>query len=571
MSGAETSTVAEERAVPPPSSAEQAGRGKKALFIGLTAVLLALAVEGLAHFYHFAAHGQVYRPGELGVVSDVQEQIAGQGVAHPYLGITSDWRHHPMNNMPPLLDNEQTLVVGMFGGSVAQQVRLEFRARLASFLREEGIDLLPVVIELVQGGGKQPQQVHALAYMLALGGEFDLVVNLDGYNDIVAPHYNVRRGVFPSFPHLWDKRVGATVADKALLGRVALLKRDQHRLKTLGESVLGLSATVGSFIKHRFEGLETEVRRANVALLGQIGDYDVESHGPRWGWVRRNYDASDEEDVRELAVEVWYQSSLLMATLSAAAGADYFHFLQPSQYIAGAKVLTAEEMNTAYLPGSSEKNYAATYPMLAQRGDALREAGVPFFDLTQTFAKVAETVYIDTCCHVNQRGVELLAGRMLDAVKPAVLERAADLAGSRESILDAARRPEYAELLVAEDHYDVYLRDGKWLVYRRRSCAEEDTRALFFLHTVPVDPLVLPEERNAAGYDNLDFSFAEYGTVMSDGSCVAQGWLPAYDIGRIRTGQYGASGRLWGVEFEMPKLPELPGIHLEQTGDQGPS
>ena len=554
-----------------PESYTEIGRGKKAVFIIMTVMLLALAVEGMAHLYHYAAHGRSYRVGELGVVSDVQAQIAGQGVAHPYFGITSDWRHHPLNNMPPLLDNEQTLVVGVFGGSVAQQVRLEFRARLASLLREEEIDLLPVVIELVQGGGKQPQQVHVLAYMLAHGGEFDLVVNLDGYNDIVAPHYNVRRGVFPSFPHLWDKRVGATAADKALLGRVALLKRDQRRFKTLSEGVLGLSATVGSFVRHRFEGLETEVRRANVALLEQIGDYDVESHGPRWGWFRRDYDAGDEEDVRELAVEVWYQSSRLMATLSAAAGADYFHFLQPSQYIAGAKVLTAEEMNTAYLPGWSEENYAATYPMLARRGDALRDAGVRFFDLTQTFAKVAETVYIDTCCHVNQRGVELLAGRMLDAVKPAVLERAADLAGSRESILDAARRPEYAELLVAEDHYDVYLRDGKWLVYRRQSCEDEDTRAHFFLHTVPVDPLMLPEERASAGYDNLDFAFAEAGAFMSDGSCVAQGWLPAYDVGRVRTGQYDAAGRLWSVEFEMPELPELPGIRIEPAGDQGPS
>ena len=571
MSGAETSTVAEGRAVPPPCSADQAGRGKKALFIGLTAVLLVLAVEGLAHFYHFAAHGQLYRPGELGVVSDVQEQIAGQGVAHPYLGITSDWPHHPLNNIPPLLENKKTLVAGIFGGSVAQQVRLEFQARLASFLREEGIDMLPIVVELAQGGGKQPQQVHALAYMLAHGGEFDLVVNLDGHNDISVPHYNVRRGVFPSFPHLWDKRVGATAADKSLLGRVALLKRDRQRLKTLSESVLGLSATVGNLVKRRFDYLETEILRTNKALLGQIGYYDVESHGPRWGWYRRGYEADVEQDVRNLAVDIWYQSSLLMATLSAAAGADYFHFLQPSQYIAGAKVLTAEEMSTAYLPGWSEKNYAATYPMLAQRGKALQEAGVRFFDLTQTFADVAETVYVDTCCHVNRRGNELLAARMLDAVKPAVLRRAADLAGSRKSILDAARRPEYAELLVAEDHYDIYLRDGKWLVYRRQSCAEEDMQALFFLHAVPVDPLMLPEERTAAGYDNLDFGFAEAGTFMSDGSCVAQGWLPAYDISRIRTGQYDASGRLWGVEFEMPKLPELPGIHIERTSDHGPS
>ena len=555
-------------ATPPVASRWRVGLGKKAFFVGLTAMLLALAVEGMAHLYYYAAHGELYRQGRFEAVSGVQAQIAGQGVAHPYLGITSDWPHHPLNNMPPLLSNEQTLVVGIFGGSAAQQVRLVFRAHLEAFLRDEGIDLLPVVIELARGGGKQPQQVHALAYMLALGGEFDLVVNLDGYNDIFAPHYNIRRGVFPSFPHLWDKRVGASAVDKALLGRVALLKRDQRRLKTLSEGVLGLSAAVGSFIGRRFEDLESEIQRANEVLLTQIGEYDVESHGPQWGWSRRHYEGDVEEEVRDLAVGVWYESSLLMATLSAAAGADYFHFLQPSQYIAGAKVLTAEEMNTAYLPGWSETNHAATYPLLARRGDALRQAGVRFFDLTQTFADVAETIYVDTCCHVNQRGNELLAARMLDAVKPAVLRRAADLAAARKSILDAAKRPAYPDLLLAEDHYDIHLRDGKWLVYRRQSCQDEDTQAAFFLHVVPVDSAMLPDDRAASGFDNLDFSFAEYGTLLSDGSCIAQAWLPAYDISRIRTGQYDASERLWGVEFEMPKLPELPGIHIEPTSDE---
>lgn len=551
-------------AIPPNRSVGRVGLGRRTLFIGLTAMLLVLAVEGMAHLYHYAAHGEVYGPERLQIAPGVQVRISRQGVAHPYFGITSRWHHHPLNNMPPLLDDEQTLVVGIFGGSVAQQVRPAFRAHLDAFLSAEGIDMLPVVIELAQGGGKQPQQVNALAYMLALGAEFDLVVNLDGHNDIAAPHYNIRRGVFPSFPHLWDKRVGATAADRSRLGSMVLLRRDQQRLKALSEGVLGLSATVGSFIRHRFESMETEILHANEALLEEMGSYDVESHGPRWGWVRRHYEADVEEEVRDLAVGVWHESSLLMATLSAAAGADYFHFLQPSQYIAGAKVLTAEELSTAYLPGSLQSIYAATYPMLAQRGEALREAGVRFFDLTRTFADVAETIYIDTCCHVNQRGNELLAARMLDAVKPVLLRRASNLAASRESTLDAARRPEHVELLVAEDHYDVHLRDGKWLVYRRQSCKDEDTQAHFFLHAVPVDSLALSEERASVGYDNLDFAFAEAGTFMSDGSCVALGWLPAYDIGRIRTGQYDASGRLWSVEFEMPQLPELPGIGTER-------
>ena len=40
---------------------------------------------------------------------------------------------------------------------------------------------------------------------------------------------------------------------------------------------------------------------------------------------------------------------------------------------------------------------------------AARAAGLPFDDLTMIFADVAETIYIDGCCHVNPVGSRLLA------------------------------------------------------------------------------------------------------------------------------------------------------------------
>jgi hypothetical protein len=51
----------------------------------------------------------------------------------------------------------------------------------------------------------------------------------------------------------------------------------------------------------------------------------------------------------------------------------------------------------------------AGYAALAAELPALRAAGVPFTDLTRVFADVAETVYVDDCCHVNRLGNELLA------------------------------------------------------------------------------------------------------------------------------------------------------------------
>ena len=543
------------------------GSVRRRIFVGLTVALVVLALEGIAHLFHYAAYGEFYARGQLGAESSQGHDSSGL-VTHPYFGYTTPAVHEPSNNMPPLLAHDSTLVVGLFGGSVARQVQHVFRERLAAFLAEEGSALAPVVVDLAQGGMKQPQQVHQLAYMLAAGAEFDLVVNLDGHNDLMGPHYNMQRGVFPSFPYMWDKRVGASEDDKLLLGRTVLLEHELNRLRKVGGGVLGLSATVGFVLRRNFEKLNRRILGLNQQLLGQRDQqYHLETHGPRWAWYEGDQE-QHEDTVRELAVQVWFRSSLVMANLAATAGADYFHFLQPSQYIAGSKPLTEEEMATAYKQDWSEINYAKSYPLVAEHGTELRQAGVAFCDLTQTFADVDETIYIDTCCHVNPRGTWMLATRMVDAIKPAVRRRAEALAEARESALAAARRPARPDVLVAEDYYDVHLRDGKWLVYRREACLLEDTEAWFFLHVTPRDLDMLPAERKPYGYDNLDFAFAHSGAFTADGACVAQAWLPGYQVARIRTGQLGTFGRVWEVEFDVPPEPEPAAIPpVANTGD----
>ena len=209
---------------------------------------------------------------------------------------------------------------------------------------------------------------------------------------------------------------------------------------------------------------------------------------------------------------------------------------------------------------------------MAKYGAELRQAGVSFFDLTQTFAEVDETIYIDTCCHVNPRGAWMLATRMVDAIKAAVRRRAEALAEARKSPLAVARRPVQPDVLVGEDYYDVHLRDGKWLVYRREACLREDTEASFFLHVTPRDLDMLPAERAPYGYDNLDFAFAHNGTYTADGACVAWVWLPGYEFTHVVTGQYGTFGRIWDVELDVPSQPEPAAIPTaENAGDEAPA
>jgi hypothetical protein len=60
--------------------------------------------------------------------------------------------------------------------------------------------------------------------------------------------------------------------------------------------------------------------------------------------------------------------------------------------------------------------------MLQRLGrEALQRRGVRFVDLTRLFEHETQSVYIDTCCHVNDRGNEMIVrevARQLAAALP---------------------------------------------------------------------------------------------------------------------------------------------------------
>ena len=96
--------------------------------------------------------------------------------------------------------------------------------------------------------------------------------------------------------------------------------------------------------------------------------------------------------------------------------------------------------------------------------------------------------------------------------------------------------------------FDLYIQDNQ-LTYLREPCAAADTAAGFFLHILPQDVAVLPQERQAAGFANLDFDFGRYGGSF-DGKCLAAVPLPDYPVKFLRTGQHiPGQGEVWAVEL----------------------
>ena len=169
----------------------------------------------------------------------------------------------------------------------------------------------------------------------------------------------------------------------------------------LGSPLRG-SWTLGLLWKVRDRLQQSEIRDLEQRLREFEPTPELTLTGPRAA-------ATPEQRSQQLA-DIWSGCSLLLDRLCRENDIAYFHFLQPNQYVAGSKPLSAAELDGAYDPKHFYGRWVPSgYPRLQAAAPALVEQGVRFHDLTTLFEGLEETLYVDDCCHVNERGNELIA------------------------------------------------------------------------------------------------------------------------------------------------------------------
>lgn len=309
------------------------------------------------------------------------------------------------------------LVVGVFGGSFASWVYLDARRVLEERLERDprlaGREV--VVLDTALGGYKQPQQLLALAYLEALGTQLDVVVNLDGFNEVVLPVLeNLPKGVALSYPRNWYLRTTEVQVGPVLrlIARVDALEARRTLAARLAQApVLRSSPTIHVLWRAADRALTRRIGRTEQALLRAKGeDRRFASTGPPTPTSERS------EVLRELVL-IWRDASLQMDRLARGNGSRYLHFLQPNQYLEGSKPIGRAERDAAVDDRSPFPELVREgYPLLQAAGRDLVAAGVEFHDLTGLFAGVEEPLYRDTCCHVNTAGSERVAAAVADAI-----------------------------------------------------------------------------------------------------------------------------------------------------------
>lgn len=319
---------------------------------------------------------------------------------------------------PPASASPDEVEVGLFGGSVATFLCAEGRAALLTELaKAPGFNKKKIALRcFALGGYKQPQQLMALAYLLALGRKLDIVINLDGFNEVALPFgENWPAGVFPFYPRGWSTLAEGIpdIERLRLVGSIVDLEERRVRLaRNFSRAPLRYSAICNllwqAFDRNLAARLSATQLRLQITRSSDRGHFV--GHGPR-----RDY-RSEGEFFQDLAAE-WKRSSFEMAHLCAGAGIHYYHFLQPNQYDEGSKPMGAAERRTAFKADHPyRKGVEKGYPLLAKAGGDLVAGGVKFYDARKVFAGITEPLYVDQCCHFNQTGNQILGAWMADRI-----------------------------------------------------------------------------------------------------------------------------------------------------------
>lgn len=481
----------------------------------------ALAIEAVAYILYGTAYGVFYGAGKVfraqqsptAESASWQERLGWR--VQPFSGFTTRWPSDERNIHPPRQSGD-AVVIGVFGGHFADEIARPLRRAVAQRLSEIGVDVEPVVVDLAVAGGRQPQQLMTAINQLAHGARFDIVVNLDGADDL-SPLDN--DGLLALAPEV----IGGTATAMEQYVAAEALREERRRILHAGQGWLGFSAAFGLTLRSRIDGLERDIREAD-ATAAKRGD----------SLRHRRREALTAHEYLFDAARLWYRSSAMMGRTAQAAGADYYHFLQPSQYIAGSKPLTERERVDAFNPENARGNrYATMYQVLVELGGEMTRNGVAFVDLTGAFRESDETLYAN-CCNLTARGRARLAEAIVPHIEPSVVAKDGAAGEPARNSSKAAA----SDILQARAHYDVYLRGAKHLVYKRDSCDDEDTSA-FFLHVLPRRADDLEGVAAEHGFDNMDFDFADGDGMRIGDRCIVERRLPDYEVEQIRTGQYG--------------------------------
>jgi hypothetical protein len=301
----------------------------------------------------------------------------------------------------PYVSKKDELVVGVFGGSVGQQ----FGQYLLKNV--DGVTKMKVCggdkkIKIINFGIVTQRQPQAFQIFQFYGDQLDMAIKLDGYNEM---RYFPDLGFPREYPTWYGLFFLLTQEKKDQLERIYSLHKLQHRIITLGEDFNFLKKSEMYFKLNMslLRSIQRFVRAAEVRL-------EELSVGP----IRPVYHFKNDES----SLRVWKKYTILQSVVANQFKVPLISVIQPSQYIEGSKIFSKEEKEIAIDSNIELQNLLRKHSnMLGSAIPDLKKAGVNLLDFRRVFANVSEPVFKDKCCHLNEKGNEIMTKIIFEKVR----------------------------------------------------------------------------------------------------------------------------------------------------------
>ena len=293
-------------------------------------------------------------------------------------------------------------VIGIFGGSVASDFSI-FQVQnkiLPQYLKQvPGLqDKEFVILSFATGGYKQPQQLLILNYFLALGQELDLVVNIDGFNEVALSNLNNKNQINLAMPSIQHISPLTSLANNSLsieaMQATIRIKENKTRINEGLESLQHCSlAACDALTSVYVQNLVNNYRKDVIAFEKERSKKQQDEEGSVI-FINKNKSILEDSAAFEQMAWNWAKSSIFMHKVLSASNVPYFHVLQPNQYYQTKRVFGEAEKRIAF---NKETPYAKAvelgYPAILGKFPNLQKNNINILNGVKVFDKTKDAVY----------------------------------------------------------------------------------------------------------------------------------------------------------------------------------
>lgn len=312
------------------------------------------------------------------------------------------------------IDKKDAIVVGIFGGSFAQLTGQKAGSYFERLIKEAFPKKTPVVLNFGVGGHALPQSLYIYLYFRDL---IDVPIFLDGLNEVWNGLDNNRSGVPPEYAKAANYlfRLSLNEMTPENFERTSRVLAARKQFASITELSLKPAVKYSLVAHYTWLAGEKYLKRIIRTESERIAaSYKADS----------KFFETDDAELYQYAAKQWEKNHRLVSQIARHQNATAFHFLQPSPFFPGSKVLTEEEkVNISTLP-FLKTMIETGYPLLQAAMARLKKESPEFFakDLTPIYSENRQTLWTDGA-HVDQRGSELVIDAIWEVMRPKLNSR----------------------------------------------------------------------------------------------------------------------------------------------------